>query len=145
MSAKDIDGKTVLEALTSNVLNTRFEDLDRATVDNTKYRILDMIGCALGGALLPDMVAVAKMIEDWGGKKEATILGHGIKGPAHDVAFVNCLMGRAFDRGVLVSWGGHSTETTALSALTLGESKGINGKEFITALVLGDDLAAALV
>jgi len=101
LSAENIDGKAVLEALTANVLNTRFEDLDQATVANTKYRILDMIGCAIGGASLPDIVAVVKMVEDWGGKKEATILGHGIKGPAHDVAFVNCLMGRSFDRGPL--------------------------------------------
>jgi len=140
MTSENYDGRAVLEALTANVLNTRFEDIDQTTVATEKYLIWDMIGCAIGGASLPDTVAVAKMIEDWGGKKEATILGHGIKGPAHDVAFVNCLMGRAFDRGVLVSWGVHSTETTALSALALGESKGINGKELITALVVGDDL-----
>ena len=145
MSAENYDGKAVLEALTANVLNTRFEDIDQATVANTKYRLWDMIGCAIGGATLPDMVAVAKMVEDWGGKKEATILGHGIKGPVHDVAFVNCLMGRAFDHGVLVAaGGGHASETTALSALALGESKGINGKELITALVVGDDVAGRI-
>ena len=107
-----------------------------------------MIGCAIGGASLPDIVAVVKMVEDWGGKKEATILGHGIKGPAHDVAFVNCLMGRSFDRGPLAirsgnrSWATHTSETTVLTALALGESKGINGKDLVTTLVVGDDLAA---
>jgi 2-methylcitrate dehydratase PrpD len=145
MTTKDYDGKAVLEAFTANVLTTRFEDVDQATIANEKYLILDMIGCAIGGATLPDMIAMVKMIEDWGGKKEATILGHGIKGPVHDVAFANCLMGRSFDHGVLVTaGGGHASETTALSALALGESKGINGKELITALIVGDDLATRI-
>jgi 2-methylcitrate dehydratase PrpD len=143
MCAENYDGKAVLEAFTDNVLNTRFEDIDQATISNEKYLILDMIGCAIGGAILPDMVAMVKMVEDWGGKKEATILGHGVKAPVHDVAFANCLMGRSFDHGVLVTaGGGHASETTALSALAIAESKGIDGKELIKALVVGDDIAS---
>jgi 2-methylcitrate dehydratase PrpD len=147
LSSEKIDGKAVLEALTSNILNIRFKDLDRETVVNTKYRIWDMIGCAIGGAMLPDIVALVKMVQDWGGKKEATIIGHGVRGPAQDVAFVNCLMGRSFERGPLTfrdgnrSWSTHTSETTILSALALGESLGINGQEFITALIAGEDLA----
>jgi 2-methylcitrate dehydratase PrpD len=152
-------GKTAMEALSANVLNTRFENLDQATVDNAKRRIIDMIGCAIGGARLPDMVALVELVKDWGGKKEATILGHGIKAPAHDVAMVNCLMGRSFDWGPLTllingklypgerygkRFPTHTSETTVLTALTLGESKGISGRELITATVVGDDLAARL-
>ena len=145
MGAENYDGKAVLEAFTDNVLNTRFEDIDKVTVANEKYLILDMIGCAIGGVILPDMAAMVKMVEDWGGKKEATILGYGVKAPVHDVAFANCLMGRAFDHGVLVSaGGGHASETTALSALALAESKSIDGKELITALTVGDDIAARI-
>ena len=99
MCADSYDGKAVLEAFTSNVLNTRFEDIDEVTISNEKYLILDMIGCAIGGAIQPDTAAMVKMIEGWGGKKEATVLGHGVKAPVHDVAFANCLMGRAFDHG----------------------------------------------
>ncbi|HEY93652.1 MAG TPA: MmgE/PrpD family protein [Dehalococcoidia bacterium] len=145
MCADNYDGKAVLEAFTSNVLNTRFEDIDDVTISNEKYLILDMIGCAIGGAVQPDTAAMVKMIEGWGGEKEATILGHGVKAPVHDVAFANCLMGRAFDHGVLVmAGGGHASETTALSALALAESKGVDGKELITALVVGDDIASRI-
>ena len=145
MTTENYDGKAVLEAVTENVLNTRFEDIDQTTTDNEKYLILDMIGCAIGGAVLPDIVGLVKMVEEWGGTKEATILGYGIKGLVHDVAFVNCLMGRAFDHGVLVTaGGGHASETTALSALALGESKGVSGKELLTALVVGDDLSGRI-
>ena len=150
MNVENIDGKMILEALSANILNTRFEDVDQETVDNTKTRIFDTIGCAIGGATLPDIVALVKMVEDWGGKKEATIIGHGIKAPVHEVAFVNCTMCRGFDRGPLAYIfkdkivPHHVSETTVMTAVALGESKGISGKELITALVVGDDLAARL-
>ncbi len=150
MSIENINGEAVLEALSANILNTRFEDIDRETIDNTKTRIFDTIGCAIGGATLPDIISLVKMVEDWGGKEEATIIGHGVRAPAHEVAFVNCTMCRGFDRGPLAYIFNdrivphHVSETTVLTALTLGESKGISGRELITALVVGDDLAARL-
>ncbi len=146
----DVNGAAIIEVISANILNARFEDIDRETVDNTKKRILDMIGNAIGGATLPDIVQLVKMVEGWGGKKQATILGHGIKGTVHDVAFINCTMCRSFDWGTLVvivedrRYPSHTSETTVLTALALGESKGISGKELITASVLGDDLAARL-
>ena len=150
MSVENIDEQAVTEALIANVLNTRFEDIEQEVVDNTKRRLLDMIGNAIGGAMCPGNPELAEMVRDWGGKKEATILGFGDKGPAHDVAFVNCIFGRSFDRGPLTyvidgkRSPNHITETTALTALALGENKGINSKELITAIVVGEDLAARL-
>jgi 2-methylcitrate dehydratase len=147
---KNVNGDEILEAIATSTLSTRFEDLDLETVANTKKRILDMIGNAIGGAAMPDMVEMVKMVEGWGGKKESSIIGHSVKGPAHDVAFVNCTMCRTFDWGALVvivdgrRYPSHTSETTALTALALAESKGASGKELITACVIGDDLSARL-
>ena len=71
----------VIDALTENSLKTRFEDIDQATIDNTKRRILDMIGCGIGGARGTGNPELAGLVKDWGGRKEATILGYGYKGP----------------------------------------------------------------
>ncbi len=139
-----------IEALTANVLNTRFEDIDPSTVDNTKWRLIDTIGCAIGGIGAPGNAQLLELVKGWGGKEEATILGDGQKGPVHDVAMLNCVLCRGFDRGPLTliingkRTPNHTSETTVLTALAMGESKGINGKELITALVVGDDLAARL-
>ena len=63
---------------------------------------------------------------------------------------INCLLGRSFDWGplTLIIDGRrsptHTSETTVLTALAMGETKGVDGKELITALVVGDDLAARL-
>ncbi len=145
-----INSKLVLESLINSILNTRFEDIDTETIDSSKKRAMDMVGCAIGGAGIADMIAFINLAKRWGGRKEATILGHGIKIPVPEAAMINCLMGRSFDWGPLTlivdgnRFPTHTSETTVLTAFTVGESKKVSGKELLTALITGDDLAARL-
>jgi 2-methylcitrate dehydratase PrpD len=147
---KNHDEKLAVEELSENVLSTRFENLAPEIIENTKKRILDTIGCIIGGALARDNLALIDLIMDWGGKKEATILGYGVKAPAHIVAMANCILCRSFDWETLVVIVGHqrlpshTSGTTVPTAISMGESKGISGRELITALVAGDDLAARI-
>ena len=165
MNNQNNEEQAVSEALIANVLNTRFEDLGPEVVDNSKRRIIDMIGNAIGGTRCDGNPEAVEMFKSWGGKEESTILGFGGKGPVQNVATLNCLLGRSFDRGLVTviiegdgtsgtiyidgkpirRFASHITETTALTALALGEIKGIDGKEFLTAMVVGDDLAARLL
>ena len=144
------DGKAITRALADNVLSTRFDDLSAATVANAKDRILDIVGCAIGGARAPGNAGLIELVKQWGGKPEATVLGHGLKAPAHTVAMANSILCRSFDWGVLtlIIDGGrfptHTSETTVMTALALGESRGVSGRELISALVVGDDLAARI-
>jgi 2-methylcitrate dehydratase len=125
--------KLAVEALAQNVVNTRFEDIDKDTVENTKNRILDVIGCAIGGANAPKNSALVDMIKTWGGRKEATIIAHGLKVPAPDAAWVNAILCRSFDWEPIVTivdgkrYAGHVTGTTAPTAIAMGESQGISG------------------
>jgi 2-methylcitrate dehydratase PrpD len=143
-------GEEILDGLARNILTVRFEQIDKGTVHNTKMRLLDTLGGALGAARLPDILTLVRLVEGWAGRKEATIIGHGIQAPLHNVAWVNCVMCRGFDRSPLayVFRGRivphHVSETTVLTALALAEYKNVNGRELITALVMGDDLAARL-
>ena len=159
-----MEEKRIIDRLTDHVLSLRYEDLDQASIENTKRRVLDMVGDAIGGAMCPGSPALAEMVRGWTGKPEASILGYGIKVPVHEAAMVNCIFGRSFDRGPLTvitegNWGpytimvngrpinrfaSHFSETTVLTALAVGESLGISGKEFIAALVAGDDLSARM-
>jgi 2-methylcitrate dehydratase PrpD len=81
-----------IEALSENVLKTRFEDLDKETVENAKKRILDVIGCAIGGANAPGNRGLVEVIKDTGGKPEASILVWGGKVPAANAALVNSIL-----------------------------------------------------
>ena len=144
------DGKAITRALADNVLSTRFDDLSAATVANAKDRILDIVGCAIGGARAPGNAGLIELVKQWGGKPEATVLGHGLKAPAHTVAMANSILCRSFDWGVLTliidgrRFPTHTSETTVMTALALGESRGVSGRELISALVVGDDLAARI-
>jgi 2-methylcitrate dehydratase PrpD len=158
------DGSAVTDALIHNILETKFENIPQETVNNTKRRILDMIGCIIGGAKCDGSEGLAGIVGNWGGKEEASILGYGYKGPAHNAAMVNAIFGRSFDWGPLTlviegdgkpgtiyidgkpirRFANHISETTIPAALALGENKGISGKELITSVIVGDDLAARL-
>ncbi len=164
MSAEYRDGQAVTHALIDNVLNTRFEDIEPEVIENTKRRILDMIGDIIGGTVCPGNPELASLVKGWRGKKEATILGFGGQGPAHEVAFLNAIFGRSFDRGPLTliiqgdgkpgtiyidgkplrRFANHITETTVPTALAMAELKNISGKDLLAAVVAGDDLAARL-
>ena len=93
---------TPIEELAANILNTRFENFDKATLDNAKSRIIDVVGCSIGGANAAGNSALIDIVRDWGGKQEATILAYGGKIPAHNAAMVNSIMARSFDFEALV-------------------------------------------
>lgn len=143
--------KTPIEELIANVLETRFENFDQTTVENAKNRIIDVVGCLIGGANAPGNLPLIDLIRDWGGKGEATILIHGGKAPAHHVAMVNSIMARSYDfEPVDVSVDNtilphHTSGTTVMTAIAMGEVMAANGKELITSMLVGDDVVARLL
>jgi 2-methylcitrate dehydratase PrpD len=142
---------TPLEMLISNILETRFDNFDRKTVRHAKDRIIDTIGCAIGGANDPGNSELEDLIKDYGGKQEATILVRGGKVPACNAAMVNSILARSFDFEPVgpmvdnINTPGHNSGTTVMAAVAVGELKNVNGKELITALLVGDDVTSRLL
>lgn len=140
----------ILRALSTNVLETTFDGLDQEVRDNARRRLLDMIGCAIGGAGLDDVERMVEIFTESQGAPGATVLGYGVELPVPDAAMVNCIMGRSFDWGplTLVVDGNripsHVSETTVLTALAVGEYLEVDGEELLTAIVVGDDLATRI-
>lgn len=143
--------RSPIEELIANVLETRFENFDSATVGHAKTRIIDVIGCLIGGANAPGNSSLIELIKDWGGKREATILIHGGKAPAYHVAMINSIMARSYDfepvdvmvKGTITP--SHISGTTVMTAITMAEVNGLSGKELITNLLVGDDVAARIL
>jgi 2-methylcitrate dehydratase PrpD len=146
-----IPKRPAIEELSANVLNTRFENFDQKTLENNKNRIIDVVGCLIGGANARGNQALVELVKKWGGKEEASILIHGGKVPALHAAMVNSIMARSFDFEALSplvegkSIPAHISGTTIMTALTLGEVKGIDGKELFTAIMVGDDMASRVL
>jgi 2-methylcitrate dehydratase PrpD len=142
---------TAIEKLAANVLATRFENFDKATLEATKYRIIDTLGCLIGGSTDVGNPALVDLFRNEGGKEEATILIHGGRVPVANAAFINCIMARSFDFEPVsplvdgFSCPGHISGTTIPAALTLAEAVNASGREMITALLVGDDMASRIL
>jgi 2-methylcitrate dehydratase PrpD len=140
----------ITEKIAVHVVDTQFSSIDSESIDRAKWRILDALGCLAAGSDGPGCRAVAELVRNWGGTQESTILVHGIKAPAHNVAMVNSLMTRSYDfepveaQGEFKSSPAHISGTTVPTAVTIAERHGASGKEMLTALIIGDDLTARL-
>jgi aconitate decarboxylase len=141
----------IIEELANHVLQSRFENFDNEVVEQAKNRVIDIVGCTIGGANAPGCPEIVDLVRYWGGREEATVLVHGFKAPAHNVAMLNSIMARSFDFGVLTPLIdgkeviGHLSETTVPTAISVADWKHVSGKEFLTALILGDDISARIL
>jgi len=54
-----------IEALSANVLATRFENFDQATLDGAKGRITEVLGCAVGGARAVGNPGLLDLVKGW--------------------------------------------------------------------------------
>ena len=60
--------KTAVEALAENALKTRFEDLDQETIETIKGRVIDILGCAIGGANASGNRELIDLVKGYGAK-----------------------------------------------------------------------------
>lgn len=118
------------------------EGVPEDAVGVVKNVILNDLGAIVGGATSEGCETILDMVRGWGGKEEADVLVHGGKVPAHNAALVNSAMARALDIDDHMPPGMHlgaSAIPTALAAAEL--AGGCSGKEFLTALALGFEMA----
>jgi 2-methylcitrate dehydratase PrpD len=94
------------------------------------------------------------LVRQWGGSREATIVALGDKVPLPLAAMMNSIQCRSYDHEVVGPhpFGqnegkitGHIPSTTVPCALSVAEYLGASGKDLISAIVLGGDLAARMV
>jgi 2-methylcitrate dehydratase PrpD len=143
--------ETAIEKLAANVVETRFENFDSATLEKTRYRIIDTLGCLIGGSGDTGNPELVDLVRGHGGKEEATILVYGGKVHAGEAALVNCAMARSFDFEPVspivdgVNTPGHVSGTSVPTAVSVAEAVNASGREMVCALLAGDDIAARLL
>jgi 2-methylcitrate dehydratase PrpD len=138
---------SVAESLSKNIASIGFTDLPPETVDVTKRSILDTVGVILGASTLGEgcreMVELAK---EGGGKEESSIMALGGKVPCWMAAFANGSMSHPLDYDDTHDEAAvHPTAATLPAALAVAERIGkVDGKRFISAIALGNDLIIRL-
>jgi 2-methylcitrate dehydratase PrpD len=137
--------------LAEHFARTRFEDIPPDTIRATKRRVVDLVGCAIGGARAGGNEALVELLRRQGQAPHATLLGQGGQLCAADAAMVNAITARSYDFEVMTTvvagriYPSHTSPTTVMTALALAEREDCSGAEFLTALTLGDDLVARLL
>ncbi|MFH1486223.1 MAG: MmgE/PrpD family protein [Chloroflexota bacterium] len=141
--ARVVERADVAELLAKSVVEVTYDDLSDDTVEVTKRSILDTMGVATAASgLAPELIGVVDLVKEAGGKEESTIWGFGGKVPAWMAAFANGAMAHALDYDdVFDEFAVHPSATTVPAAFATAERiGGVSGKEFITAVALGNDI-----
>lgn len=129
-----------------NGLRVQFENLPPAVVDTTKKFILDTFATAIGGSRASGCQEVVDYVKDCGGKKESTVWTYGGKVIAENAALANGMMAHALDFDDTHDKAGlHANVSVLPAAFAMAErTGGTTGKEFLTAVALGNDLVCRL-
>jgi 2-methylcitrate dehydratase PrpD len=133
--------------LATHVKRLTYQDLPAHVVEVTKTSLLDAIGVTLAASGLGEASApFVAMAKEFGGAPQSTLIGHRIKVPGPMAAFANGAMAHELDfedthDGAMV----HPNAATVPAALAAAEvAGGVSGKELITAIAIGSDLACRL-
>lgn len=144
----------LIDQIVDHALNTKFESFDRETVEAARLRLIDALGCTVGGVEAPGNQALLDLVRSWGGTPQATIVSHGDRVPLQHAAMMNSIMCRSFDFEVTgpeaegVNAGkmvGHVCSTTEPAALSVAEFMKASGKELLAAVILGGDIGARMI
>jgi 2-methylcitrate dehydratase PrpD len=129
--------KDVTRTFAEFVHKTRFSDLPKEVVEQSKDYILDSIGCTMGSYGVPEGVLIAKMGKEFGTGVEGTIFPNGQKTSAGAAAYVNCKLCNFIDADETLYNYYHIGGVPLFSALHAAQKLGASGKDLITAAALG--------
>jgi 2-methylcitrate dehydratase PrpD len=133
------------EKLTDFVCKAKFEDFPEAVLETVKNQFLGIAGTIVAGAAEDGCEEAVRFYRELGGKEESTILVHGGRIPAHDAAFVNAVMARALDLCDSMAPGPHPGAALVAGSLAAVELVGgMSGRDFFTALTIGNEVAARM-
>jgi len=128
----------VTEKLARFAVETSYRSFPKLVVHQAKRCFLDLLGVALGGSRQPLTNILVKVAKDFGGRPQATVLGHGFKTSIMNAAFINGAMAHALDYDdTHVGSIGHPSAPVIPAVLAVAEWKGLSGKSALEAFILG--------
>lgn len=139
--SRDLTGLTRRYA--EYVASLSYEDLPDEVAEKAKWIIRDGIGNQIAASAIAEPAAhVVDMVQAWGGKQEATIVGYGTKVPMPMAAMCNAMLGHGVElddaHGSGLIKAGSVLVPTVLAA---AEVRRVSGKEIVAAVVGGYEIA----
>jgi 2-methylcitrate dehydratase PrpD len=134
-----------VNVLARHVVKTNFETLPPRVIELTKLFILDTLGTMMAGSAAPGCKNIVNLVQGWGGKPESTIGVFGKAVPAHEAVLANTSMSHALDLDDLHDDAVVHTSCCQIPVgLAMGERGKKSGRDLITSVAIGIDLAGRL-
>jgi 2-methylcitrate dehydratase PrpD len=133
----------VTQDLARLLATTRWEDLPAAVTHQAKRSFMNFFAVALAGCRTGPVELALRTLAQFSGGKQAGLVGRAERIDASNAAFLNAAGANVYDfcdthvRTVI-----HPTAPCAPALLALAELKRVNGRELITAFVLGQEVQA---
>lgn len=138
---EDLEGLTMRFA--ENTANLKYEDLPAEVVNKAKLILRDGIGNQIAASAIGEPARrMVEMVREWSGAPQATVIGFGFKAPLPMAAMVNAMMGHGVELDDAHGSGLIKAGSVLVPTINaIAEFKGCSGKEVITALVAGYEIA----
>lgn len=129
------------QALAQYITSTTYEDLPSDVVSFTSLCILDYFGSALAGADKRPVQMIDELVKEMGGAEQATVVAGG-KTSVINAAFANGAASHIVElddvhKGSIL----HAATVVIPAALAVAEWKKLSGKDLITAVAIGYEVA----
>ena len=137
-----IEDKKIAEVLAEFLVNQKFEDLPKETIEKAKLSIIDLIGCVVGASREPQAKILIDVMEAEGGNPQSSVFAQGFKTSVGNAALINSTLGHIFDfdddhrEGTM-----HPSVAVFPAVFALGEKQKASGKELMRAYILGLEVA----
>ena len=139
MAAQDVS--PVMAKLSTYMSEARSRALPDEVVEKAKHHILDTIGAMVSGSELPGGRAAIRFARAYGGEKVATVVASDIVCGPIEAALANGELAHSDETDdVHATTRAHLGAAVVPATLALGEQFGIDGVQFLRAVVLGYDI-----
>jgi len=140
---------TLAQRLAARIVALEYDALPAVVIARAKDAVLDQLGVQLIASTMQWNDLIYRVVAASGGREEATVVNHGTKLPAHEAAFVNATYGQGCElddglRDLDGNTAGHAGAMTVPVALALSETKRVDGRAVIAAIVAGYETAFRL-
>jgi len=133
------------ETLARYATTLRYGDLGAPAVQAAKRRLIDSLGCAIGGHGSEPAAIARRLAPVWGGVPSARLLGDGRATTPEAAAFANSVMIRFLDANdtYIARGSGHPSDMLG-AVLAAAEAAGASGQDLLLGTVIGYEVFGAL-
>jgi 2-methylcitrate dehydratase len=131
--------------LADYVTNLTFKQLPAKTVHAAKQRLVDTLGCALGGYTSEPAAIARHVAARQSGEPSARILGSGARTSMEMAAFTNCVMARYLDyNDTYISVGSGHTSDMIPACLAVADAHNASGSNLLLSIVAAYEVYTGL-